>query len=1105
MASSVLQNLKYLTGPDWYCPKIPSDFTGAVQPLVYISGLEIESNTVHRGIWEVIKSKPGTKDFQPTYVNVSLNHKFPVKKEKNEPIETYAPVGMVKSNWLQKHLQQVPSVVVVCFYIDWSEQYWNDKKTECANKIKELKAELAPHGSQILVMLIKAVDSKEENFSTDRATSLCAAADIPPKALYILAHTHNERVQACIARLELGMKEASKLYYSSRVRRVKNLKERTNNQILMARYSFKTAVFQEIRRDYFSALSAYMLTQDILRTIKFQDFYAQQLRTVASWVNYRICRLHLMKQEYIEANSHFERHIRHFQRRQGNSNVEFEYHAYLQQQYCYFGELLRHYYTVGRSSLDPTTYLLLAVNQSVKREEKMKALVTSLGEIKESNIDIKYISDCPVDYIGQRPWRLSGEFLPDSATETESQEGVLILNYIEQRHDHSTDRINHYGIASDFCRDLKRTRTRCEMMMMMGHEFNIKKEFHRCIILMTHVLKEFGRDKLTELLFVVGDTGLKASWCDGDVTSYLSFLIFHLKQDFAAKLGEARRKSLWANFVAALEKKIPSSPVDGVNIDCKEDVWKLAMEKPYVSYVVVHKEPIVDAVFYFVNETFRAATRAEIRVVLKNRSEFPIDIQKCGVVISITEYNTDTPLKLTLQPGDSHELSLYFPLMVRDTGKVIQIQMGYLDIGKPDASVLLHYSALIESNPYLWNDGKKDVRKQIITKIDPMLPLLTPKVAFEFFPMLTNSIQKVDITWTNTDVHKYTKLNLMCRLECPELEDLFIATEPNVANGKLKNMGLITELDELGAGESKQVSVFINSRKPRNDIQITTKAKYVDGNGQIVTNDSVEPIEVIDPFSVSWQFLNSQFEPIQDASPHEPFMLKFTIKNVSHQSLQLRSMDFKLTSNAYVESGTAQPFPPFLTLKAKEVFQFLNAYSSQYPTDLSLGDLCILWNKFRYNQDDPRGLDIPFSPLMSKFTVNPLPVSQCTIFVETIVSGKGMGELKKPVPIKYAITNCTEKVLDLCASLESSDSFMNAGPKKINVKLISRGTAQFQYVLFPLKTGLLLTPRLVFEQPNASGDNRVQPVVQRNVIKNIFVSRAEGGEENGIILQPTLT
>lgn len=103
-------------------------------------------------------------------------------------------------------------------------------------------------------MLIKTADAGEDNFSTDRASALCAAADIPPKALYILSHTHSERIQACVQRLEIGMKEASKVYYAGRIRRVKNWKDRTQDPALLTRYNFKTGFLQEIRRDYVSAL-----------------------------------------------------------------------------------------------------------------------------------------------------------------------------------------------------------------------------------------------------------------------------------------------------------------------------------------------------------------------------------------------------------------------------------------------------------------------------------------------------------------------------------------------------------------------------------------------------------------------------------------------------------------------------------------------------------------------------------------------------------------------------------------------------------------------------------------------------------------------------------
>jgi len=50
------------------------------------------------------------------------------------------------------------------------------------------------------VMLIKDAGAIDEQFSTERASSFCAAADISQKCLYILAQTHHERVHSCVQR-----------------------------------------------------------------------------------------------------------------------------------------------------------------------------------------------------------------------------------------------------------------------------------------------------------------------------------------------------------------------------------------------------------------------------------------------------------------------------------------------------------------------------------------------------------------------------------------------------------------------------------------------------------------------------------------------------------------------------------------------------------------------------------------------------------------------------------------------------------------------------------------------------------------------------------------
>lgn len=46
------------------------------------------------------------------------------------------PKGIFKTNWFNKHLYLVPSLVVVFFDLDWDEPNWKEKQMECATKVE---------------------------------------------------------------------------------------------------------------------------------------------------------------------------------------------------------------------------------------------------------------------------------------------------------------------------------------------------------------------------------------------------------------------------------------------------------------------------------------------------------------------------------------------------------------------------------------------------------------------------------------------------------------------------------------------------------------------------------------------------------------------------------------------------------------------------------------------------------------------------------------------------------------------------------------------------------------------------------------------------------
>lgn len=64
--------------------------------------------------------------------------------------------------------------------------------------------------------------------------------------------------------------------------------------------------------------------------------------------------------------------------------------------------------------------------------------------------------------------------------------------------------------------------------------------------------------------------------------------------------------------------------------------------------------------------------------------------------------------------------------------------------------------------------------------------------------------------------------------------------------------------------------------------------------------------------------------------------------------------------------------------------------------------------------------------------MSPVAVSStAAIYVEGIFNCKGRGELKEPMPVKFSIHNRSKKVYDLWVSLDSTECFMNAGPRKV--------------------------------------------------------------------------
>ncbi len=69
--------------------------------------------------------------------------------------EWYIPKGIIKTSWMQKHLEMIPSVVVVFFDLDWDENMWKEKQMECATKVEIIRNSLQGRSTRVAVVLIQ--------------------------------------------------------------------------------------------------------------------------------------------------------------------------------------------------------------------------------------------------------------------------------------------------------------------------------------------------------------------------------------------------------------------------------------------------------------------------------------------------------------------------------------------------------------------------------------------------------------------------------------------------------------------------------------------------------------------------------------------------------------------------------------------------------------------------------------------------------------------------------------------------------------------------------------------------------------------------------------
>lgn len=118
---------------------LPAELCAKPMSLVGLTGLDTVNNAIHKTIWDAFNSNRRVERAPVTFKLLSNAHEFPVIKPKRNSYEWYIPKGIFKRNWLNKHLNEIPAVIVIFYDLDWNDAHWNEKMIECSSRVQSMR------------------------------------------------------------------------------------------------------------------------------------------------------------------------------------------------------------------------------------------------------------------------------------------------------------------------------------------------------------------------------------------------------------------------------------------------------------------------------------------------------------------------------------------------------------------------------------------------------------------------------------------------------------------------------------------------------------------------------------------------------------------------------------------------------------------------------------------------------------------------------------------------------------------------------------------------------------------------------------------------------
>ncbi|RXM28072.1 Trafficking protein particle complex subunit 11 [Acipenser ruthenus] len=443
---------------------LPPELCCRPMAFVALTGLDMVYNAVHRAIWDAFCANRRADRVPISFKILPGDHEYPKCRTKRTSYEWYIPKGILKTGWMNKHLNLVPALVVVFYELDWDEAQWKEKQSECATKVEIVRTSLQGRNTKVAVVLIQKktpLPPGEDLIASERAAALCNACDLSGKSLFVLPHT--DHLVGYIIRLENAFYEHSQTYYYAEIRRVKSHKEFLNK------------------------------------------------------TTHQICRLCFQHNTPLDAIAQFRKHIDLCKKKIGSAELAFEHAAWMSKQFQSFGDLFDEAIKLGLTAIqtqNPGFYYQQAAYYAQEWKQQANQLCYHDPFISYPSPDPLETSTGSLDFYGQRPWRQGHQSIDPPDPEKEKG-GILALQCKERDVLHSELIIALLSNAVAQFKKYKCPRMKSHLMVQMGEEYYHAKDYTKALKLLDYVMCDYRTERWWTLLTSILTTALKCSYLMG--------------------------------------------------------------------------------------------------------------------------------------------------------------------------------------------------------------------------------------------------------------------------------------------------------------------------------------------------------------------------------------------------------------------------------------------------------------------------------------------------------------------------------------------------------------------------------------------------------------